>query len=66
MSEHDGWICPICGSVYSPFTRECWRCVNAGLRTATTGGTGGKTCLNCGRWFATTEEEMAHYPCIKS
>jgi hypothetical protein len=21
-----GWVCPKCGSVYSPSTSECWRC----------------------------------------
>lgn len=21
-----GWVCPKCGSVYSPSTNECWRC----------------------------------------
>lgn len=21
-----GWFCPKCGSVYAPFTNECYRC----------------------------------------
>lgn len=21
-----GWVCPKCGSVYSPHASECWRC----------------------------------------
>lgn len=26
-----GWVCPKCGSVYSPSTSECWRCNGSGI-----------------------------------
>lgn len=25
-SYQEGWVCPKCGSVYSPYTHECIRC----------------------------------------
>lgn len=26
MLNLKGWICPKCGNVYAPFTRECYNC----------------------------------------
>lgn len=34
-----GWRCPVCGSVYSPFVTECGRCANSLFVTRTTTGT---------------------------
>jgi len=28
FTSQSGWICPKCGSVYSPYTQECWKCSN--------------------------------------
>jgi predicted amidophosphoribosyltransferase len=35
----NGWQCPICGSVYSPFVQECHRCINSNIKYTTDNGT---------------------------
>ena len=45
MSEYSvdfvpqGWQCPICKRVYSPFTPMCWYCGNGKQTTVTSTGT---------------------------
>lgn len=34
-----GWQCPICKRVYSPFTPMCWYCGNGKQTTVTSTGT---------------------------
>lgn len=34
-----GWQCPICKRVYSPFTPMCWYCGNGKQNTVTSTGT---------------------------
>ena len=34
-----GWQCPICKRVYSPFTSMCWYCGNGKQTTVTSTGT---------------------------
>ena len=36
-----GWQCPICKRVYSPFTRMCIYCSNKEVKTVTLPNTGG-------------------------
>lgn len=40
FSAMQGWQCPICKRVYSPFTHICWYC-NREVETITLPNTGG-------------------------
>jgi hypothetical protein len=35
-----GWICPNCGSCYSPFINECPKCINSNFKLTLTNTTG--------------------------
>lgn len=41
-----GWQCPICGSVYSPFISECPKCVNSLIKVTVSNTTGTKIIEN--------------------
>ena len=38
-SAQQGWQCPICKRVYSPFTPMCWYCGDSKQTTVTSTGT---------------------------
>lgn len=41
FSAMQGWQCPICKRVYSPFTQMCLYCGNQETQTTTSSNTGG-------------------------
>ena len=36
IGVQQGWQCPVCGRVYSPFTQMCFYCQNNGQQTVIT------------------------------